>query len=208
MIYLYKNPKDFPPPLFDRAIVLLPEDRQAHILAYRQAADRNRALIASLLLRWGMKAEYPALGMPEILRTAQGKPVLAGGFPFFSVSHSGDYVGCVLSDTAVGLDIQKVTRVSDGVVNRVCTEAERAGISSPETFCVLWTRKESVAKLTGEGITGDFRHILCRHAGARTRTCALDGAHYLSVSQWDTESVPNDTDEITRWSGSGRIWSF
>jgi 4'-phosphopantetheinyl transferase len=190
VLYLYKNPENIPQATFERALALLPAGRREAILRHRQPADRRRMLVASLLLIAGLRGEYAAAGIPDIRLSAKGKPELAAGFPYFSISHSGDYVGCALADAPVGLDIQQITAVNDAVIRRVCTREEQASVGTPEQFCALWTQKESVAKLTGGGITDDFKNVLLNHPDARTCTRQLDARHYLSVSQWADGVIP------------------
>lgn len=91
---------------------------------------------------------------------SQGKPYFKNYPYYFSISHSGDYVFCVLSDREVGADIQKK---SDDVNERILqrffapeekeywgkcgTEAEKS-----DFFYRMWCRKEAYGKLTGNGI--------------------------------------------------------
>ena len=51
--------------------------------------------------------------------------------------------------------------------------------------------KESVAKLTGEGITGNFRDILALHPEMHTYTTTLtDPVAFLSYSIYISEEIP------------------
>lgn len=89
----------------------------------------------------------------------RGKPYFRDVPLFFNLSHSGDYVACVVSEHEVGVDIQKQKAVREQQIsNRFFHEKEKewlAGLSEKERttgFFQLWTRKEAYGKMTGEGI--------------------------------------------------------
>ena len=99
------------------------------------------------------------MGKPVELRYQigeKGKPSLEG-YPFhFSLSHSGDYILCGVSDREIGIDIQCMDdRDVVKLAERFYPEAESKTVSeakSPrDVFFRLWTRKEAYGKLTGEG---------------------------------------------------------
>lgn len=87
-----------------------------------------------------------------------GKPYLLK-FPFyFNLSHSGDYVFCVLSAREIGADIQKhevpnKNRLAERFFSPQEIDALReCGEEREVLFYRLWTRKEAYGKLTGEGV--------------------------------------------------------
>ena len=79
---------------------------------------------------------------------SEGKPYLIGSSFFISVSHSHEFVACALSDTPVGIDIERVREVKDSVITRVCTadEVEYVRNNGNESFFTLWTLKEAYVK--------------------------------------------------------------
>jgi len=96
-------------------------------------------------------AEYfAALGeKPDtVLYEPSGKPVFARGEHFLSVTHTGTLYGAVFAPFPVGLDGEAVGECRPRVAARYFTEEER---SLP--FARVWTAKEAVAKLTGEGLS-------------------------------------------------------
>ena len=93
--------------------------------------------------------------LPLISATEQGKPF----FPtrpdiFFSLSHSGNFVLCALSDTPVGIDIEKIRPLKPGIDERVRSQEERTCFD----FFSSWVLKESFIKWQGR-YTQHFRHI-------------------------------------------------
>ena len=88
-----------------------------------------------------------------ILRTETGKPYADEGC--FSISHSGETVVCAVSETPVGVDVERIRKPPARVAQRYFTEAERAQLETDETeFWRIWTGKEALCKLTGEGLAG------------------------------------------------------
>lgn len=103
----------------------------------------------------------------------QGKPFLKGIPLYFSLSHSGNYVLCGVSEAEIGVDIQE-ERIVDfrKISQRFFTEEERRileacsencdsegevgkreGEEAPrKLFYRLWTQKEAYGKLTGGGL--------------------------------------------------------
>ena len=90
----------------------------------------------------------------EISYTPQGKPYLASGEKHFSISHSGEMVIMAFSDSQVGIDIELIkNRDYKKISQKYFIEEEQKRISSLESFLVLWTKKESFLKYTGDGLT-------------------------------------------------------
>ncbi len=89
-----------------------------------------------------------------------GKPYLKN-YPFyFNISHSGNYVFCVISNQEVGADIQlKQQQVNERLLQRFFATEEKAYWEQCNTdaekrdfFYRMWCRKEAYGKLTGKGI--------------------------------------------------------
>ena len=93
-----------------------------------------------------------------------GKPYLQD-YPFyFNLSHSGEYVFCVISGREVGVDIQQLRPVDEvRLTRRFFSEEEQKALEKcfnreeqRKLFYRLWTRKEAYGKLTGEGIAASM----------------------------------------------------
>lgn len=96
---------------------------------------------------------------------AHGKPYFKN-YPFyFSISHSGSYVFCVISEQEIGADIQiKAPKVNERVLQHFFSREEKeywqqCGTKEEQRdfFYQMWCRKEAYAKLTGEGIADAVR---------------------------------------------------
>jgi len=102
--------------------------------------------------------EFPLL--LEYTFGERGKPYLKNFPYYFSLSHSGEYIFLVISDTEVGVDIQQRKPLGNSkIAERFFTEEEKQELATCSTeqerescFYRLWTQKEAYGKLTGEGI--------------------------------------------------------
>ena len=91
-----------------------------------------------------------------IQRTDKGKPYLADGSAYISVSHSSDLIGICVADEEVGIDLQHRRNSNvQKIANRFFSQDEVGYLKIQENedaFYRLWTRKEAFAKLTGDGM--------------------------------------------------------
>ena len=148
---------------FEKKLSLLQHAEQILVLQKRKEEDRCNTLGALLLLRYALMTH--GIDTFEIAKDQNGKPYLVGEtLPFFNLSHSRDRAMCVLSDRAVGCDVQWMDpKISLGVADRFFSNAECALIRSEKNeeaqrlmFYRLWTLKESFVKMTGEGVLRAF----------------------------------------------------
>ena len=121
----------------------------AEALQGRSGHEVGRRLLAELYRQATGEA------LPPIATTANGKPYFPDGKWHFSISHTPNYVFCVLSEKNVGLDAEEMQRpVSGAVISRFLSAAEQArlGGDREREALRLWVLKEALAKLTGRGI--------------------------------------------------------
>ena len=146
-------------PLFRRYYLTLPPCRREKIDRIRVEEERCRSLGAGLLLQracedYGFPGEDGRLTLGEY-----GKPVLSNcPEVHFSLSHSGEYVLCVMASREAGCDVESVKPFRMQVAERVFTEEELWWLNreaesgrGDEAFCRLWTLKESFLKAIGKG---------------------------------------------------------
>jgi 4'-phosphopantetheinyl transferase len=143
--------------VFAKAFALLSPERKAKCLRYKREDDRLRSLCSGLLIR-----QYLGVTNDEDVYTDErGKPHLKAGKPFISISHAGALCALAVSDGIVGLDLEYLGREvkGDSLAHRVLTPEEYAVFrqrhEDPEFFFSVWTRKESVMKATGKGLSLD-----------------------------------------------------
>lgn len=94
---------------------------------------------------------------PERLVGPHGKPYLENG-PEFNLSHTRGVVAVAVSESPVGLDIERLRPYLPSLPKRVLSPGERSWFSGrgerPEDFFTLWTLKESYLKFLGTGLRG------------------------------------------------------
>ena len=92
---------------------------------------------------------------PVIRRTPEGKPYLENSGLFFSVSHTGDTFGCLISDENAGLDLQYARSLDHRKLAKryyTAEEQEYTETHGLEGFFRIWTRKEAFSKYSGRGL--------------------------------------------------------
>ena len=151
--------------VFRRKLQHVSEKRRKKVLSYRVREDQKRSLAAGLLLEHILGEKGYSGDM--VAAEENGKLYLpeVNDF-FFSLSHSGEYAACVVSDVPVGVDIQKKRITKANIARRFfrMKEAERIEKEPQEKqddlFFRYWTRKESYLKLTGQGFKGGLDTFL------------------------------------------------
>lgn len=121
-------------------ILAKPKEKQEQSIAVR-------ALLDKLLSKEGASADVSCL-----MFDVDGRPQLDGRKDIFiSLSHSDNMIACAVSKCPVGIDVQAVCKVSDKLVDRVCTPYEKEYIeqNGAEAFIKIWTAKEAYKKASG-----------------------------------------------------------
>ncbi len=172
---------------FRTQYALVSEDRKKKIDQCAKQEDKWRSLGAYMLLRKMIADETARTGATStgaelkgseleedtlvFIIGEHGKPAIKGMSGFhFNLSHSGNYVACVISDGEVGIDIQNRTKSNERIAERVFESWKKDYFESgilPGTdclcitsaqdkemrFCEMWCLTESQNKLTGMGLS-------------------------------------------------------
>lgn len=162
---LYTNTdKQLPPDTCSQLLAQLPPVCQSRIHRHIRWQDAQRSLLGLSLLMKGVKAVAGSSAtLDSLVYTANGKPYLA--LPIqFSIAHAGQFSLCAISTTTtVGIDIEEM-------IDRPCADFEYQFTTgewqllskerkTTQLFYTYWTKKESVVKATGEGLTADLSLI-------------------------------------------------
>lgn len=150
----------------EQSLEHLPGWRKAIAMNYCFPIDRLQSARAYLLLREALRLEYGNDVKTEFGYGENGKPFLLN-YPdiHFNLSHCRKGVMCVVGDKPVGCDIEEIPHcLPEDVLGAAFCEQERMNIKNAANPCSefarLWTRKESLLKLTGEGLTDNIATLL------------------------------------------------
>ena len=161
--------------MFEGYLCKVNEQRRAKVLRCKNEEDRKRTLLAGALLSFGLEREGFCYEDLEFATTPEGKPYLVSNPDVhFSLSHSGKYAVCVISDQNIGVDIENRQRklLSEGKLEKLLAVARKSFsdreyqvfVNSSveeqiEIFLKFWTRKEAVSKACGKGLAMNFSEI-------------------------------------------------
>jgi 4'-phosphopantetheinyl transferase len=161
---------------------------------FRRSRDRERFVLATTILRLAAGAW---LGVPaervDVDRTcsrcqeSHGRPRLPGTGLHASISHAGDYAAVALSDVApVGVDVERIGKVPyEPLLDMVCTAGERHHVADDADFCAYWTRKESVLKATGVGLSLPMTEVVVTPPGEPPGVLAYEGRPAFAAQMFD-----------------------
>lgn len=128
-----------------------------------------------------------------------GKPFIPNGHKF-SISHCKHAlaVGIADRDLYLGIDIESVRPMSDGLVERTMNADEQAYIYSAEqpqvAFTELWTKKEAVLKMHGTGIIDDLHEVLSASANPYALE-SVDSVGVVGLRNTNIVLCPSSHDE-------------
>ena len=147
-----------------RLLPLVSEQRREQALRYTHTFGQYCCLKSyEMLIDLLASTSYKLDPIPTFQYNEHGAPYLEDG-PYFSISHCKQGIAVVVSDSPVGIDIEGLRRVDEGLVRKTMNTQEQAQIAAaanPEQeFIRLWTRKEAYVKMQGTGIISDMHQIL------------------------------------------------
>ena len=124
----------------------------------KSAQKRKQSIGAELLLMHAVKQAMPNVCLPfSIICGEKGKPEFDDIPLYFSLSHSGNYAACALSDMAIGLDIEFRPEYNKKIAQRYFLQHEQDWLKGAENknsvFAKIWTAKESALKIMGTGLS-------------------------------------------------------
>lgn len=103
---------------------------------------------------------------------------------YFNVSHSKGMVVFALNKKhQIGVDIELVRPVEEGLKRYIANDEEFAYINSEEKFYEIWTSKESLSKCIGTGIKGKPSNI---------KALPIDGVKIIDDKPYRSKSVKID----------------
>lgn len=120
--------------------------------------DSVRCLLSEALLLFALKKTFKIDARRLIRKDVYGKPYIDKDV-HFNISHSGNYVICVVSKTVVGIDIEEIRPIDYKELSNCFTAQEKKQLADQneskiiDMFYTFWVLKESYIKYTGEGFS-------------------------------------------------------
>jgi len=123
--------------------------------------------------------------MDRLEKAENGAPLPNAGI-HWSLSHKSAYVAAVTSHKPIGIDIEQIKPVHDGVRKRTADAAEWALSVDPDLhlFFRYWTAKEAVLKAVGKGLTGLEQCRVIRIVDAQRLVLAYEGDQWTVTHHW------------------------
>ncbi|AQS04673.1 4'-phosphopantetheinyl transferase family protein [Clostridium beijerinckii] len=141
---------------------LIDLEKKFKIKKFINQKDKIRTLIGEILIRTiiveKLKIDNKCI---RFSKNEYGKPYLKDYPNFnFNISHSGEYVLCVVDNKPVGIDIEEIKYIEyEEIAKRFFTAREFDYIVNQElcfqlnSFYEIWTLKESYIKCLGQGLS-------------------------------------------------------
>ena len=167
---------------------LLSEQRREQVLRFKHEQGRRECCAAYLLLCEGLRREHGITEPPVFSYNEHGKPAIVDHPEIhFNMSHCREAAICVLSDRPVGVDVERIRTLNEGLMRYTMNSEEQQEILSAENpnlaFTVLWTRKEAALKCLGVGINDELKTILAKPQLEITTEVSNDGRYVWSICE-------------------------
>lgn len=154
---------------FTRYYLLMNNEKQKKVAAYKNIDDKKRTISGEILARKMISSFCNVFPEDVFFELGlHGKPYVKNLDVEFNISHSDEMVVCAISDNSVGIDIEMVKPIGVNILRRVCTDVDLEYIfgdtvtinNIPDNFndkqlCrfyEVWTAKEAYFKYIGTGI--------------------------------------------------------
>lgn len=159
MKYLIKNINDFDSTEIEIFLQKCNKSELNYIEKIKNDKKRKQTIIGKMLLDILLKDEYNINYFnTNIKYNKNGKPFIDNSNIFFNISHSHDFVACIVSDNEIGIDIEKTKLLDENIINLFSSNSEKEAIlaskkSYNKKFLQLYSLKEAYLKMNGDIIS-------------------------------------------------------
>ena len=144
---------------YEKFIKFVSPKRQLQIDKFRFDIDKKLSLFSDLFVRYSA-CKALDLKNPDLIfdKNAYGKPYLVGYPDFhYNISHTKYAIAIGLSETPIGVDIEKNKAADLQIAERFFSKGEQQYILSDNQkqemlFYEIWTKKEAYIKWLGKGL--------------------------------------------------------
>jgi 4'-phosphopantetheinyl transferase len=138
-----------------------------------------------------------------IVTKGAGKPLLSlpwtGAAWHFNLSHSGNFIACVVDRVSVGIDVETTARDVDhaAIARAHFSPAEARWIGEADArgkhrFTALWTLKEAFLKAVGLGISVPLSGFV--FSALKPRSCCVRSGDLPEAGTWHCRFLPLQRD--------------
>ena len=151
---------------FESQLSRFPPSIQERLNKYPRQQDKHLSLLGKLLLLKVLENHRTNASeiFTKLQYTDKGRPYFENENIDFNISHSANIIVCAFSsDSRVGIDVQKIIPVSRRQAQFFVNFADLEGLDVEQGSAKLievWTRKEAVSKVVGDGLSISFRKML------------------------------------------------
>lgn len=146
-----------------------------------------------LLMRCLQDYTKGACASAEVSENEFGKPYFENVPVKFSISHTGNLWGCIMSDSDVGLDLQEIKpRVkAEKLAGRFFSEEEYKYVRNNDIygFFRVWTVKEAYVKYTGRGLFGEGMKEFSVITGNDHKLCLKKEINGIKIEEISTKKI-------------------
>jgi 4'-phosphopantetheinyl transferase len=146
---IIRNPKPETRNLIIYPVILAVPNQKQQIRGREKVSFLSRHARRALEI----SAQKRQIQLGELKKNENGVPLPFNG-NFWSVTHKTGYVAGVISRERIGIDLEKIRSVKEGLYRKTAHDSEWAlsDTDDPVLFFRYWTSKESVLKASGTGI--------------------------------------------------------
>ncbi|MCK0471193.1 4'-phosphopantetheinyl transferase superfamily protein [Halalkalibacter sp. APA_J-10(15)] len=160
-IYALKLNNALSDSLFAQLLTLTSSTKRNRINRFVNKSHAEVTLMADVLLRFLLARKLNiALEDIHFQYNHYGKPLLRDRENIhFNISHSGNWIVCGIDDVPIGVDIEQVRQIDEGIAKRFFSTTEYVWLQSKAEadrvryFYLIWTMKESILKNIGIGLS-------------------------------------------------------
>ncbi len=176
--------------------------KREKLMKYRFDIDRKIHAYADILLRF-LISKVSGMNPKDIAIQAgiSGKPYIACTPHIeFNISHTRNAVAIALSDSPVGIDVERIRDIDLKLVEDIFTAKEISWLNAEKDgqycrFYKLWTKKEAMAKYYGIGLPDNLKTVDVTDCKPTLSTLSF-GDYIVTVCS-DTEFGLTDVLRIT-----------
>ena len=176
-VYVMKLPKR------ERSAVLYPPEREEKVKACKSDKVQAQKYYVWKLLEYALENSFQCkITDLKFIKNERGK--WTSPFCFFSLSHSENALAVALSNSEVGVDIEKLTPHKNDFLQKILTEEERKEFSAvsaeaqTEYLLGKWTGKESIFKTLDKPRFRPEKMDAAAHS-VESKRIEIDGEEYM-----------------------------